>query len=622
MTTQNTAAANIDSDDRIELDLDFDRDPKEPAWLRDARSSIVSCVTLAELDAAVAPMRQWDETRKVQIRPIKDAHEAKLRAARAQLGVVRVTTVPAAGGSLAATHVTPAPASPAAPIAATLQAAGMDSDDATATAVALVTSQFDSKDPALNSFIEMDLPAQLRPLATEDRALAESLATTVTESVANAAVANLAQGGVAASEVNAVAGFNSPQAYATAAANAVTAATRAHYIAMARQGGVTVDESTLPALPNQNGPISQNPTVHTPTGPSIFERPRAQRAFRPGVDAKSTTVAEAAPLMKTGDLIMGSVAAGQGASVSWSRSRHAVSCPSSKLHEALATINRVGDAPKLKSSKAQFGDVMQGLNNNGLMARAAVKSAAAKQGLVWPQTVASRWIVGSMDATADLGSLGEKHLVADLHDNGTVTFTGSEELGARVRSAFDARVASNVYDSTDLIQWLEKMLRRVHHGITWGGMIYIPAGEVEAVKELIGAVKSLLGRSFAVACVTTEEGLINGLVEGLDEEVGEVAKKFADAQEAARKRIYQAAILAEKGEAQAEIESRRAVVLSGAAATLLREVTTVGERVRGYETLLGAAAVAPVKAKIAALDAAIRPLIDDTSARFASLDLD
>jgi hypothetical protein len=227
-----------------------------------------------------------------------------------------------------------------------------------------------------------------------------------------------------------------------------------------------------------------------------------------------------------------------------------------------------------------------------------------------------------MDATADLGSLGEKHLVADLHDNGTVTFTGDETLGARVRSAFDARVASNVYDSTDLIQWLEKMLRRVHHGITWGGMIYVPSGEVEAVKQLIGAVKTLMGRAFAVACVTTEEGLIEGLVEGLAEEAADVGKKFTDAQDMARERARKAALLAEKSEAEADLAARRAVVLSGAAATILREIATVSERVRGYEALLGAERVAGVKATLTALDAQVRPLVDDTSARFAALDLD
>jgi hypothetical protein len=602
-STMATAISAPASDDRIEIELDLDRDPREPQWLRDARSAINGCTTLAELEQAVIPMRSWDESRKAQIRPVKVARENALRAAlRVELAVTSAGAVPV--------RIVPAPSNPAAPVAVALVAQGMDSDDATATAVALVQASTEEKPPAAGQFIEMDLP------------MPATLTAIAAESQANAAGLNLAQGGVAASDVNPVAGFNNAQAYATAARNAVTEVTRRHYITMARQGGVEIDESTLPPLPDQSGPISQNPTRHVPTGPSIFDRPRSQRAFRPGVNATVATIVEAAPLMKTGDLIMGSVAAGQGASVSWSRSRHAVSCPSTKLREALATIGREGDAPKLKSTKAQFGDVMQGLNNNGLMARAAVKAVAARQGLAWPQTVASRWIVGSMDATADLGSLGEKHLVADLHDNGTVTFTGDETLGARVRSAFDARVASNVYDSTDLIQWLEKMLRRVHHGITWGGMIYVPSGEVEAVKQLIGAVKTLMGRAFAVACVTTEEGLIEGLVEGLAEEAADVGKKFTDAQDMARERARKAALLAEKSEAEADLAARRAVVLSGAAATILREIATVSERVRGYEALLGAERVAGVKATLTALDAQVRPLVDDTSARFAALDLD
>src|SRR5262249_54790126 len=150
-------------------------------WLRDARSAIMGRVTLAELEAAVRPMRAWDPTRKAQIRPFKEQVEAKLRAqVRAELGVK-----------------VPTPAAP-------------------------------TMIPAV--------PANMAIVAQTDITLASALSTVVAESRENAAVQ-------APQDMNAVAGYNSAQGYAQAAARAVTQATRDQYIAQAAAGGITVDPS-------------------------------------------------------------------------------------------------------------------------------------------------------------------------------------------------------------------------------------------------------------------------------------------------------------------------------------------------------------------------------------------
>lgn len=572
---QNTmaTATTAPEDTMPPIELDLDRAPTEPNWFREGRSALLGCETLDELEIVCRSLVKLDDGKRALLRPIKVTHERKLRAA--------VQAIAASTDLLGQPHSTEA--SGPAPVVG---------------------------EPAAPSVV----PAS-------DEALADVLGGIAAVATANAATLDTTHGGVAASDVNSVAGFNSPQAYATAARNAVTAATRAQYIASARAGGIIVDESTLPPLPTLDLPLSQNPTVTIPTGPSIFDQPRAQRVFRPG-----TTTATAAkvtrPLVTAGDLIMGSIAAGAGASVSWSRARNAVALPATQLIAALATIDRQTIAPKIKSSKAQFGAVMGSLNSRGLVARAATRMDAAKRGMDWPTNVAARWIVGTMDTTANLESLGEKHLIADLCTDNTIQFHGGETLAAKVRDAFNARTTENTYSSTDLVQWLESVLRREHHGITWGGMIYIPGGEVAAVKLLVKTIRDMLGRAVAVACVTTEEDLIAGLGEGLLDEVVAVEHGWnlalTDAQERARAKATEA----KHSAALIDLAAARATVTPARATTLMRDLSEVVERVSGYETMLGARAVAKAKALIAVLEGKLRPLLDETSSRAAMLEMD
>jgi len=461
---------------------------------------------------------------------------------------------------------------------------------------------------------------------SENSTLLGDLTSIATEGASNAATTTA--GSLAGGQLRGV-GFSSAQGYVTALAHGVKLATADIYLNVLRdQFHYSAEQRaalTVTIIPESTLPVGPGIT-HTPSGVNAMDMTPAQRRALWKTTATPTATSNAtitkAPLLKAGELIMGSIAAGQGAACSWSRARHAVNVPANDLYAALVPIGRSDIAPRLKSSKAQFGDVMSSLNHNGLTARAATKAESVKQGSTWAKHIVSRWIVGSVDFTAALGSLGDKTLVAELTEAGEIQFTGDELIAARVRSTFAARVAGNVYDSTDLIQWFERVLRIVHHGVTWGGMVYVPAGEVEAVKELVGAIKSLMGRSFAVACVTTEEGLIAGLADGLLDEVADIERKLITAQGNAAERELKKAAAAGGDAAAQELAARRAVILTGAASTLLRECGDVGERITGYTTMLGEAATKFASARLAALRSKIEPLVDDTSARFAALDLD
>ena len=107
-----TTAEIIETAPPIELDLD--RAPDEPTWLREGRSAILGCETLAELDIACRPLRTLSASQRDRLRPIKESHERKLRAAvRAELGI---TVAPISQSGVPAPQAVVG--SPAAPVVA------------------------------------------------------------------------------------------------------------------------------------------------------------------------------------------------------------------------------------------------------------------------------------------------------------------------------------------------------------------------------------------------------------------------------------------------------------------------------------------------------------------------
>lgn len=433
------------------------------------------------------------------------------------------------------------------------------------------------------------------PVAAVDRNLAESLAAVTAHAASNAAGTTLQ----ASAGYNTVAGFNTAEGYIEGARKAVTAATRKEWLDRARAMGVTVDESTLPPLPVMTTlPVGKG-IMHLPTGPSVFDVPRSQRKVFAATASK--TVSTVRPTLGKGDLIAGAIAAGQGILISWAGSGK---IERSALMTALAAIDRAEIAPAAKSARAQAGRAALALNGAGFVCRTVAKPKAGTGVEAWPADVSHRWIAGVVDSSGASDSLGERALTVDLLDSGLLRFDGNGLLASRVRADYEARCAGDIYTSADLTAWLQRTLRDTHHAVAYGVTHYVPAGEAPAAKALIKAVSALWGTQWMRGLpVASEAELISGLTEGLAQEIAEIGERLEAA----------------KAEAK---EANRLQVGSRRAGTLLADLATVAERVTGYALMLGDDSVTGIRASIALLDAAIRPLCDDTSQRAAMLEMD
>lgn len=312
--------------------------------------------------------------------------------------------------------------------------------------------------------------------------------------------------------------------------------------------------------------------------------------------------------IRTGEFIAGAIATGGAILVSWGklkgRARIGATVDRASVVSALAAIGREVDAPPAKSAAAHFGRACGVLNSNGLVARSVTRKESAARGEEWPSDVESRWVVGHLDGSTTNESLGDKLLIADLTDRGNLRFSGRRvtALAPRVQAEFDACVAGDTYTSTDLVAWFSSVLYTRHHGAECGAHVYIPGGQVATVRTLIDACKGFMGRRIQAISVVTESELVEGISEGLADEVASLVTYFD--RETVRAR-----------------DDKRAAIGSRMAATILRDLITVGERVSGYEAMLGAGAVASVKASIASLDSKLRALVDDSSERYAAMEL-
>lgn len=437
--------------------------------------------------------------------------------------------------------------------------------------------------------------AAVAPVAAVDRNLADTLAAVTAHATSNAAGTTLQ----ATEGYNTIAGFNTAEGYIEGARKAVTAATRREWLDRAKAMGVTVDESTLPPLPTMTAlPVGKG-IVHMPTGPSVFDLPRSQRKVFAATASKTVSVTR--PTLGKGDLIAGAIAAGQGVLISWAGSGK---IERKALMTALAAIDRAEIAPAAKSARAQAGRAALSLNSSGFVCRTVAKPKAGTGVEAWPSDVSHRWIAGVVDSSGASDSLGERALTVDLLDNGLLRFDGNQLLAARVRADYEARCEGDVYTSADLTAWLQRTLRDSHHAVAYGVTHYVPAGEAPAAKALVKTVSALWGTQWMRGLpVASEAELISGLTEGLAQEIAEIGERLEAAKVEAK-------------------EANRLQVGARRATTLLADLGKASERVTGYALMLGDDSVSAIRASIALLDSAIRPLCDDSSQRAAMLDMD
>lgn len=477
------------------------------------------------------------------------------------------------------------------------------------------------------------------PSPTSDATLPGALAEIAAESAANAAIA-------VPRDMNAVAGYDSAQGYAEAAARAVTQATRDEYLRRAAAGGVVVDPATLPPLLSQpTAPASTTSTggiiTHRFEGPGIFERRRIEmglapnarlpKAQRSAVRAAARAEIQAALDSKT--LIAGAAADGAMLQVSWIGGG---STTRGKLHAALATIGREGDCPRSPSAIAHAGRAVRSLHSS------EYDTARITAGL--PEGIAARYLVGqrltASNGIAAGASYGTALLIVSLTDGGDLLCDGDEDLAREVRRTYASAVESETLKSEDLTAWFGRVLHGTHYAVKRGSVWYVPGGEADAARALSECLETLWGDHERIP-VATGPDLVRSLVRGLTDEIEAIRIERSKALEAARDRAHtkafeEATERAAKQRAPFEpgtaayhaaqdtacLAAERANVSPVVAARLLADLAKVAARVGGYEIVLGTDATAGPKNSIATLREALLPACDDLSMRAALLELD
>lgn len=423
---------------------------------------------------------------------------------------------------------------------------------------------------------DVEAPAALSAPVAE---LARDLTALGEQGAANAAVQGI--GSMRTGELRGV-GFSSKDGYITALRNGVKACTHASYLTTLRtQYGMTSADIAALNLP---GPMVESalpvgPGIkHTPTGPSIFDLPKAQRQFT--VAAPAPEQQETVRLLNRTDLIAGAVAEGHGVIICW---RGAGRPERGQIVAALETLGRAGQAPVAKSARAQAGRAVEGLRGLGFDVRADLKSEGADL-----PAGSQRWTVGKVNhATAEIGTEYGKVILTVTLTDGVLSFAGDESLAAQVLANFNARTAGDVYQSSDVTEWLGRILRNEHMAIEYGLGWYVPAKHRLAAAALCEAISAVGfgsawvgGKGRPALPVATSDQLRDGILRGLVEEVETLLSRLATERDAA-KTARQAG----------DIGAKRA-------ATFLGELREITKRIAAYGEMMGAERVAAAREQV------------------------
>jgi hypothetical protein len=420
-------------------------------------------------------------------------------------------------------------------------------------------------------------------------------------------------------------GFSSADGYVTALANGVKRATADGYLATLR-GSYGYTDAQIAALT-----VTIIPEAAPGSRPALAHE---IRTIRPDVNAADMTPAERRALwsLTPGQLrereaakksneealtrLISLTAKKSGSIVSLGAARHGATATLAECEQAVTAIGRKDLAPRAKSAKAQFGDIMGRFSRGGLKAWAARRSQTES----WPAEVVSRWIVGALDGSGNLGSLGEKQIVAELLRDGQIRFTGgSAEQRERVQTEYQLRRNEQTLDATDLRDWIVTTIEREWHAATWASNYFVPgsAEDHAPLHAFIKAIGALAGRSIEVAYLQDARGFAGGIARGQLDDVARLGRELDVAEEAARK---QARANATKEGADPELAAARAVPSAEVAATLHKKCDELAVKIDGYALLVGDE-IKPVKAALDALRARI-PAADASAMRAAMIELD
>ena len=463
-------------------------------------------------------------------------------------------------------------------------------------------------------------PEDLPPV---DTTLVQELTTIATQGMANAAVqgAGSMRGGQLASV-----GYKTAAGYITAIQNGVVPRTHALYLETLRSrfGVTTADIAAL----NLRGPMtmsdlptSANPIVHTPTGPGIFDRPRAERTFVVGPKADSGEAAVSVKL-EHGQLIAGAME-GTGVLVGWSG---AGSITRGAILKALEGVPRVLP-PRQTSAKAHAGRVMDRLTREGMVVRVARGLDHVKG--------SSRWTVGQINhASAVGGSLGQTTMTVVLNNtSGALTIDGGGALADKIQVDYRALVDAELYQSGDITSWLSGALRYYFDAVRFGALgLYVPARHAAAAAALCKAVADVgFGTDWVLPAlpIATTDQLRDGIVRGLTSEVDALMARMATERETAKLHKVNQLASAESITGDAGLRARDAAHrLSGdigatRGQSFLKDLRAIGARIVAYGEVLGEDRLASAKEQVRQAVIELETVLGDDysgiSARFAGV---
>lgn len=468
---------------------------------------------------------------------------------------------------------------------------------------------------------EQSAPAVNSELATFDNALAQDLAQAAGESQHNANTQ--ASGSLADGTMRGV-GFSTAQGYVTALANGVKLATAESYKATLRSShGYTAEQInalTVTIIPEAAAlPVGAGIT-HTPAGPSIFDMPKAQRAFRVGQPTTPTarttireTQAEARATLRDRSLIAGLMS--ERALLQWSW----VGGGERKREAFVQAFEQNGiDAdfvPPAPSAVRSCGHAVETLKGRDYDTKRLPSTNL-------PEGVKARYQVGvpmSGAAVTAGAAYGTILLVVDLHDDGSLAFDGDAGLAATVRSRYNAITGGEILKSDVLTAWLGGLLQKHFYAVKDGAAWYVPAGMRDEASALCDVISSVGWGSHRAIEVSRERDVVGVLSAGLRAALtrvgGLVTEAISECQERAR-------VKANKDNLNPELAARRAQLTTTTASTLIKELAVIASRIGGYEGAMGEESARPLRQELITIQRALESVAgDETTARAAMLEL-
>jgi hypothetical protein len=232
-------------------------------------------------------------------------------------------------------------------------------------------------------------------------------------------------------------------------------------------------------------------------------------------------------------------------------------------------------APGIPASRGQFGKVMKEFNsvqsredrdeNTRLWAKPVTRREYEQQGKIWPTALESRYVVGVLDTTDNLGTMGEKEMIVSLVETMPdskqyeIQFTGgSDRLRSAVMARFSHLIGTAAFNVTTTLKWYQDTLVKHFDAIRCGyAMLIVDNGSDDAAKRIARAeaftnvlqgenpyeASEIMGRRLAPERVVSRSGytwqnfcttLGAGMMDDIKDLGKEFAKEYALAQAAAR----------------------------------------------------------------------------------------